>query len=88
MEWISVKERLPEIEPGRDSSNLVLVAKRLQSRRDKLIIKMARLYKSSGNCFGGNTLIWFDQTSTAISGTIIDVAYWMPLPEPPEVNCE
>lgn len=85
MEWISVKKRLPKIEPGRDSSDLVLVAKRLRSRRGKLIVKMARLHKTPVDCIAGSSLIWIDQSSMTGSG-IIDVVYWMPLPEPPEAG--
>lgn len=86
-EWISVKERLPKIEPSRDSSDLVLVVKRLRSRSGRRIVKMAQLHRTPVDCIAGSSLIWIDQSFTTCSG-IIDVVYWMPLPEPPEVTRE
>lgn len=72
MEWISTRRRLPDIEEGQGSSDLVLIVKRGT-------IKTAQLCRIPAGRYGA-TYVWIEYDL----GAIIDVDYWMPLPEPPE----
>lgn len=80
-EWISVKERLPEIHKSLfNSSDVVLIAHRLRSRPNRLVVRPAVLVQEEQGCFSGGG-IWYTVGS---SMPIMDVTHWMPLPDPPE----
>jgi hypothetical protein len=78
-EWISVDERLPDIEPygkgryGGGRSVRVLCACK---QRD------GRTFVKEGYCepCGNGTVVW------RIPGSIDSVTHWMPLPEPPDMK--
>lgn len=76
MEWISVKERLPEVVEykwGADS-NIVLVA-----NKDGVYCGYLTRFRCDGQ------MHWVTNDST-VSDEIHGVTHWMPLPEPPTIN--
>ena len=79
-EWISVDERLPELEDGRNWGNhrprSIRVLCVCQQRKGKIFVKEG-YYELFGN-----------RPCWRIPGSIDSVTHWMPLPEPPRTPKE
>jgi hypothetical protein len=76
--WIDVDQRLPKRQG--DSSALVLIAKPLKSRPERLVVTVGYLQKFDA----GGEWVWVDALSRVLD--IPSVRYWMPLPGPPVVE--
>jgi hypothetical protein len=73
--WISVRERLPKVHKSMfGASEVVILAHRLRSRPDKLVVKPGVLVQRD------DEYIWFPVGNNI---PIFEVTHWMPLPEPP-----
>jgi hypothetical protein len=71
--WISVKDRLPEVEDGSDAVKVLVYYNCAISHTMKI----------------GATYFWKDSLSLSENGLpggfeLLGVTHWMPLPEPPE----
>jgi hypothetical protein len=75
--WIDVDQRLPKRQG--DSSALVLIAKPLKSRPERLVVTVGYLQKFDA----GGEWVWVDALSRVLD--LPSVRYWMPLPDPPEM---
>ena len=76
MDWIDVDHKLPKRRG--DSSALVLIARPLRSRPARLVVTVGYLQKFDGD------YIWVDALSRVLD--LPSVRYWMPLPDPPDVQ--
>ena len=75
-EWISVEERLPELEDGRNWGN----------HRPRSIRVLCVCQQRSGKVFvkEGYYELFSNRPCWRIPGSIDSVTHWMPLPEPPK----
>lgn len=75
-EWISVDERLPELEDGRNWGN----------HRPKSIRVLCVCQQRSGKTFvkEGYYELFSNKPCWRIPGSIDSVTHWMPLPKPPK----
>ncbi len=71
MEWISIKDRLPE------EVKLVLVSNNESKHKEDHWVCCGQINYSGG---------WFNQFQDSISDIQIYPTHWMPLPEPPKTN--
>lgn len=71
MEWISVKDRLPEIKNHHVSDGVIVYFEDGGYGFSELV----------ENCFGQT---WFDCERSPSGDTEFRVTHWMPLPAPPE----
>jgi hypothetical protein len=77
MDWIDVDRKYPKLR--RDTSALVLIAKPLRSRPERLVVSVGYLQR-----FGDGDCVWVDALSRVPD--LPSVRYWMPLPDPPAVQ--
>ena len=77
-EWISVDERLPELEDGRNWGN----------HRPRSIRVLCVCKQRSGKVFvkEGYYELFSNKPCWRIPGSIDEVTHWMPLPEPPKMK--
>ena len=79
MEWISVKDRFPEINEKSQSSVDVLI-----SCSDGILVARVIFYKAMGYK-KEDTYYWSEQsTGCGCCAASIEPTHWMPLPEPPK----
>ena len=71
MEWISVEERLPEVDTG------VLVAVR-HMQTGQFYVRYDWRIKTTERCW------WWKKTSESNVADLLAVTHWMPMPEPPK----
>lgn len=77
-EWISVDEKLPELEDGRNWGN----------HRPRSIRVLCVCQQRSGKVFvkEGYYELFSNRPCWRIPGSIDSVTHWMPLPEPPKMK--
>lgn len=77
-EWISVEERLPELEDGRNWGN----------HRPRSIRVLCVCQQRSGKTFvkEGYYELFSNKPCWRIPGSIDSVTHWMPLPKPPKMK--
>lgn len=80
MEWISVKDKLPEVHPATDgdywASDFVLVY-----FGDGVLNKIC---VANYEVDGEDKCLWVSFSDTGTGDMAYDVTHWMPLPEPPK----
>jgi len=76
MEWISVKDRLPEVPMEYDCMEVLVYCK--CPVRERMVIQLEFFWRDS-TIYDEGCIPGFD---------IPGITHWMPLPEPPEAVCE
>ena len=82
-EWISVKERLPEYNPGTGAKSY-WVAKKDSAGNWQMKIAQYCDYGYAMTMDAETEVTWRDWDFTKI----VNVTHWMPLPEPPKEGCD
>lgn len=77
-EWISVDERLPELEDGRNWGNY--------SARSIRVLCVCKQRKGKVFVKEGYYELFSNKPCWRIPGSIDSVTHWMPLPEPPKMK--